>query len=169
LHATTHFSPTQVHKWIKNQTTLAKYKRWTNIGGQLIQEQKVDQLIKHIISGKVKEWDEIHQFYQDEYKHYNQDKLLHAIAAYKITFGDDLSLKDSLKSLMGKALAIKTDLLNHIISSREKDYTSPYRMMVYDSKAEMEAVTGKLETNSFIIEQTEALKKMKAQIRKLNG
>ena len=158
---------TQRNKWIKSQTTSAKYKQWTNIGGQLILKQKADQLINNIISGKVKSWEEIHQFYQEEKKYYIQDKLTHAIAAYKAIFADDLSKKESLKSLMAKALTIKTDLLNHIISSREKDYSSPYRSMVYDNRAEMDAVTGKLEENSFIIEQTAALKKMKAQIRKL--
>ena len=167
LNAIKHLSPAQVSKWLKTQMISAKYTLWINMGGQLIQEQKINQLIKNILSGKVNCWGHLHQFYLDESYQYQQDKLSHAIGAYKLIHSDNLTQKAALQLLLEKALVIKTDLLKNIISSREKDYSSPYRMMVYDNKAEMETVTGKMEENSFIIEQTEALKKMKAQIRKI--
>jgi hypothetical protein len=159
--------PTQQKKWIHAQLNQTKRTQWTNIGGQLIQSNKVDQLIQRIQSGKINNWNEIHQFYEQEKNQYSNNKLTHAIAAYNSIFKEDLSQQDVFHSFLDKALTIKTELLKNIISSREKDYTSPYRNMVYDNRNEMDAVTGKLEENSFIIEQTAALKTMKLQIRKL--
>lgn len=159
--------PSQQRKWILSHLNSTKRTEWTNIGGQLIQAQKAERLIQQIQSGKVKSWQAIHEFYEQEKNHYEEDKLNHAIAAYKAIFKDDLKNKETLFSLFEKAVAIKTDLLKNIISSREKDYSSPFRTMVYDNRQEMDKVTGKLEENSFILEQKTALKKMKAQISKL--
>jgi NDP-sugar pyrophosphorylase family protein len=160
-------SAAQQNKWISSHIQTAKPGQWMNIGGQLIPQQQVERLIKQIHTGKIKSWDQIHQFYAAQNEAYGSEKIKHAIAAYTSLFNEDLRKKQSLHYLLDKALAIKTDLVKNIISSREKDYTSPYRTMVYDNRNEMDAVTGKLEENSFIIEQTAALKKMKAQISKL--
>ena len=52
-----------------------------------------------------------------------------------------------------------------------KDYTNPYRKMVYETNQEMTEVLGSIEDNSFIqtqLEEFETLKKtVKAVIRKL--
>ena len=56
------------------------------------------------------------------------------------------------------------------IDSRRKDYENPYRKMVYDNEAEMDAVIGKFEENEFIeITKNEAvyLEKKVAQFLKL--
>jgi len=39
-----------------------------------------------------------------------------------------------------------------IIHSRKKDYTDPYRKLVYDNDNEMNEVLGKFENNEFLIE-----------------
>ena len=54
-----------------------------------------------------------------------------------------------------------------IFKAREKDYTNPFRKMVYDNNEEMNEVLGKLEDNSFIQSQYEALDEMKKQIKDL--
>ena len=41
----------------------------------------------------------------------------------------------------------------NIQESRKKDYTNPFRKMVYDSEKEMQEVIGKLKDNEFILEQ----------------
>jgi NDP-sugar pyrophosphorylase family protein len=159
--------PTQYKKWIQQNLKASKRKDWINVGGQLIQQNKLEQLLSGIRSGKIKSWEAIHQFYTSEAAQYEKDKLNHALASYYTLNRIDLTNKESLKILVGQALATKSKMLKNIISSREKDYTSPFRTMVYANRKEMDAVTGKLEENSFILEQTAALKKMKAQIRKL--
>ena len=54
-----------------------------------------------------------------------------------------------------------------IYDSRAKDYTNPFRKMVYETEAEMDIVTGKLEENSFILQQQEELKTTKARVQKI--
>jgi hypothetical protein len=54
-----------------------------------------------------------------------------------------------------------------IFSSRKKDYLNPFRKMVYESQAEMDQVIGKLDDNSFIINQEKEFKKYQLQIRDL--
>ena len=58
-------------------------------------------------------------------------------------------------------------MVDGIASSRAKDYTNPFRKMVYETEAEMEAVTGKLNENSFILQQQEELITTKATVQKL--
>ena len=56
-----------------------------------------------------------------------------------------------------------------IYESREKDYTNPFRKMVYDTKKEMNKVLGKLEDNTFIQQQLGAwmyLKRSKGNDKK---
>jgi hypothetical protein len=51
-----------------------------------------------------------------------------------------------------------------IFTSRAKDYTNPYRQMVYDNLEEMNKVVGKLEDNSFINDQQQALDVFKEKV-----
>ena len=48
---------------------------------------------------------------------------------------------------------IKEEITQKIKSSREKDYTNPFRKMVYQNQAEMDAIVGDLKDNSFIEQQ----------------
>ncbi|HMR92234.1 MAG TPA: hypothetical protein PKC69_07960, partial [Chitinophagaceae bacterium] len=51
-----------------------------------------------------------------------------------------------------------------IYQSRQKDYSNPFRKMVYDTGAEMEKVIGPFKDNVFIRQQEEELKKFKKKI-----
>jgi hypothetical protein len=51
--------------------------------------------------------------------------------------------------------------------ARAKDYTNPFRKMIYDTNEEMNKVVGKLEDNSFIQDQLQELEKMKKDVKLL--
>jgi paraquat-inducible protein B len=167
LSAIEHATPKNLNAWLKENIKSVKRKAWVNVGGQLIEKASIDKLIKRITTSKIKTWEQIHHFYLIETEKYPASKLSHAIAAYHEIFSKDLKHKENLIALLDKALHTKTKMLQNMSSSREKDYTSPFRTMAYANRKEMDAVTGKLEENSFILEQTAALKKMKAQIKKV--
>jgi hypothetical protein len=61
-------------------------------------------------------------------------------------------------------ISTKEWMAKGIYDSKAKDYSNPYRKMVYDTTAEMNAVVGKLEDNSFIKEQVIQLKAFKREI-----
>ncbi len=54
-----------------------------------------------------------------------------------------------------------------IYESRAKDYTNPFRKMVYENDAEMNKVLGKLEDNSFVQLQLASLDEMKKQVNEM--
>jgi hypothetical protein len=160
-------NPKNITKWLKENIHTGKRKSWVNAGGQLIEEASLNKLISNICSNKVKSWEDIHIFFGTEMQRYQVAKLAHALSSYYELFKSDLKQYGNLTELLDQAFSTKSKMLKNMISSREKDYTSPFRTMAYINRIEMDAVTGKLEENSFIVEQTAALKKMKVQINKI--
>jgi len=54
-----------------------------------------------------------------------------------------------------------------ITESRAKDYSNPFRTMVYETAEEMNKVLGRLEDNSFIQQQMGELDQLKKNVRAL--
>jgi hypothetical protein len=58
-------------------------------------------------------------------------------------------------------------MTKEIYASREKDYSNPFRKMVYESTEEMDAVIGPLEDNGFILQEKEAAKKYRRDMNRV--
>ncbi len=142
---------------------------WINIGGQLIPGEEVNLLKEKISNGKIKSWDAIHEYYQQQSNKYPQLKLKHALASLSEITGINLKKLDThqFTTLLNEVVATKEWMTKGIYDSRAKDYTNPYRKMVYESVGEMTEVVGKLEENGFIKTQIEELKKFKSEINSL--
>jgi hypothetical protein len=147
---------------VPSTTTLPS---WINAGGQLIRESELKRLIQQIRTGKLKEWKQVHQFYTTQGENYAKDKLQHALAALRQVHGINIrrARKSALMELLQKGLATKEWMTRGIYDSRAKDYTNPFRKMVYDSIEEMNTVVGSLQDNSFIRQEKAALKNYKKQ------
>ena len=145
------------------------YTPWANVGGQLIRKPELDKLIQQIHNGKVRTWGEIHQFYSRQAEQYPTDKLHHALAALRQSTGVTLrkSGPKGLAALLRNAITTRDWMTREIYATREKDYSNPFRKMVYESTAEMDAVVGKLEDNSFIQQEKEVAKKYHREARKV--
>lgn len=162
---------TQVMEWcrlkgIKNAAEFAAQlparlpvHEWQNIGGQLIPEEDVKNMIERITSGKLKSWDELHSWYGMESARYPEKKALHAIAVLKTITGEHPGkLKpETWKLFFEETLATREWLVTKSYKSRQKDYTNPFRLMMYDNKEELENVLGKLEENEFILQERKEL------------
>ena len=133
---------------------------WVNAGGQLIRGSELQKLIQQIRNGKVKDWKQVHQFYITQGENYARDKLQHALAALKQVHKINLRKegKPALKELLQASVATKEWMTQGIYTSRAKDYSNPFRQMVYESKEEMNVVVGSLQDNSFIKQEKAALK-----------
>jgi len=136
---------------------------WINAGGQLIRESELQRLIQQIKTGKVKEWKQVHQFYTTQGVNYPKDKLQHALAALRQVHGINIRRvgKTALRDLLQKGISTKEWMTRGIYESRAKDYSNPFRKMVYDSMEEMNVVVGSLQDNSFIRQEKTALKNYK--------
>ncbi len=142
---------------------------WVNAGGQLIPQLEMEKLIRQIHTGKVKSWNDIHAFYEVQSQQYAHHKLLHALAAVKEVNGISIH-KDTAAVITGlfrQGVLTKEYLTKCIIESRAKDHKNTFRQMTYGSREEMDKVLGKLEENSFIIHEQEALKQYKRTISRL--
>lgn len=128
---------------------------WLNIGSQLMPESDVLELRISIREGKLKSWDEVHHFYHEEGEKYENKKTLHAIASLLELMQIDLNSINTniLKNWITEAKDTKKWMVESIESSRKKDYTNPFRKLIYDSKEELDEVLGKFEDNEFIKDQ----------------
>jgi hypothetical protein len=158
------------------KTLSAKIQRseWLNIGGQLIQRSEVDKAKKQIKSGKIKSWDDVHNFYHHQGEEYVEDKITHAYTSLLeiLNITPKQFTAELFKQLLQQAVETKSWMCKGIYNSRAKDYSNEFRKMVYDNKDEMNTVIGALEENSFIQQEMKNLdifkKQVKDVIKKLN-
>ncbi|MBU6176357.1 MAG: DUF4954 family protein [Bacteroidetes bacterium] len=134
------------------QKVQQKSATWINVGGQLLREQALEQLKRNICNGKIKSWDQIHDWYRQQSNRYPTDKLDHALSVLmKITNSTAKQLsRNKILTLLQEAEQTQTWMMSKIRKSREKDYQNPFRKMLYNNEAEMEQVMGKLQDNPFI-------------------
>jgi Domain of unknown function (DUF4954) len=142
---------------------------WVNVGGQLIRKPELDKLIQQIHNGKIRTWDQVHDFYRRQGEQYPADRLHHALAALREISGATLRKQGptGFAALLRQAIATREWMTKEIHASREKDYTNPFRKMVYASTAEMNAVVGTLEDNGFIRQEKEAGNKYRKEVGKI--
>jgi hypothetical protein len=128
---------------------------WSNIGGQLIPTKSVQTMLQQIKSDKLTSWHDVHAFYQMQTDKYLAKKNLHALYCLELIEGVSISKLSNkkLNEWLDRYQAIKEEVTQKIKSSRAKDYTNPFRKMVYENQAEMNAIVGDLNDNSFIEQQ----------------
>ncbi len=153
-------------------------------------------MIAQIHAGKIRNWGQVHQFYTRQGEQYAADKLVHALAALKQIGGISPNQtagapakqtgatpgprpkqppgpslrkmgKTGFAALLRQSIATREWMTKEIYASRAKDYTNPFRKMVYDSPEEMNAVVGRLQDNGFIRQEKEAAKKYRKEIEQI--
>ena len=144
---------------------------WQNIGGQLIKTNEVKRLRKEIKNGTITGWEGVHKFYKDQGNVYLTDILEHAYTSLLeiLNITSKQFTNETLKMVFDEVIKTKTWMSKGIYESRAKDYSNPFRKMVFENMEEMNAVTGKFEENIFIqneLKQFNALKKQIAKIEK---
>jgi NDP-sugar pyrophosphorylase family protein len=152
---------------IKQLPKPGRRKAWTNVGGQLIEAAAFTLLQQKIVAGKIKGWDAVHTFYEQQSALYPSQKLQHALAAYVELQGIKQLSKETITTLLTQYLHTKEWMVKGIYNSRAKDYSNPFRSMVYENLQEQEEVTGSLADNSFILQQQQELKETKKFVTRL--
>ena len=141
-----------------------------NIGGQLMKTAVVNKIKADIKNNYINGWTDMHNRYKAEGAAYPTDLLEHAYCALLeiLNITTKQFTPDLFNDLLQQTIATKQWMTEGILKSREKDYTNPYRKMVYENNEEMNKVIGKLEDNSFIQGQFEGLEEFKGDIEKIN-
>jgi len=153
---------------LKQLSAAGKLQSWVNAGGQLIPNDQMIKLLLQIRNGKTKNWAAVHHFYKKQSELYPVQKLQHALAALQTVYGINLKKdKASLKQLLQQSIYTKEWMVKGIYDSRAKDYTNPFRKMVYENRNEMDKVTGSLEKNGFIRQEQENLVAFKKTVQRI--
>ena len=146
-----------------------RQKEWSNLGGQIMQKQDIDNLRKDIGSGKLKTWKEIHNRYDELWMKYKTDKQKHAYATLCELYGtEEISASDWSKAIE-KTVMIQKFVSDQVYTSRKKDFDNPFKMSTFRNKDEMIAAFGTVDENSFIIQvrqETEDFIKLAEKIKK---
>lgn len=146
-----------------------KRSAWSNAGGQLIRAEVMEDLKQRIRKGKIGSWPQLHDAWREIGATYEREKLQHAFACLFQLQG--LTAKEltaaQFKKFLDQSIFTFGKLTEGIYHSREKDYRNPFRRMTYENEAEMEAVVGKLEDNSFIRQTIAELKTYKKQVKEM--
>ena len=157
----------------KSISTKIARSKWINVGGQLMTITDVEKIKQQIKTGKIQSWQQLHELYKKNGANYPSDKLEHAFTSLLeiLNITSKQFTADTFKNVLQNAVTIKEWMCKGIYESREKDYTNPFRKMVYDTKKEMDKVIGKIEDNTFIQQQLGELdifkKKVKGVVKKM--
>ncbi|RYF91833.1 MAG: DUF4954 family protein [Chitinophagaceae bacterium] len=165
---------TSFDEFKKSLPTKLMRAQWMNVGSQLIKKTSIKKLKDGIKAGNFKGWQDIHNFYIAEGDAYENDKLQHAYTALLeiLNITANQFTPAVFKDLLQQAVVTRTWMSQGIYEARAKDYSNPFRKMVYETNGEMNVVMGKLEDNSFIQDQLAQLdvlkKETKAIIKRAN-
>ena len=154
---------------IKELSSLNVRLQWLNVGGQLIPVEEVNALKDAIKNSQVNSWDELHNAYTLQGEKYPSQKMQHAlISLFEVEAinASDINAAQ-LNNWLDKAVEITTSITHRISESRKKDYTNPFRKMIYDSQAEMNDVLGEFDKNSFVKHQQKELEQFKKRVEKI--
>jgi hypothetical protein len=132
---------------------------WENIGGQLIPEAELDELIRSVCEGRIDTWERLHQAYDSAWNQYPEHKTAHALHCLFSSY--DLAIEqlnpELIRRVLNESVETARELLQRAFASRRKDFENPYRQATFRNPAEMEAVWGKLEEISFLKDYTEEI------------
>ena len=128
------------------------YTEWENVGGQIIPSEKIQELFAAIKSGKIKNWEDVHHFYNECQASYELYKVRHALYLLEQLYSRPVEefSEDLYRNIIDDVSIVAYDIYNDSFKSREKDYTDYYRTMTYHSKKEMDTVIGPLVENEFL-------------------
>lgn len=125
---------------------------WVNLGGQLVTNFDLDKLRSDIGNEKLKNWDDIHQRYDELWERYPLDKQKHAYACLCILYGVTVISKDNWVKALDKMIELQQYINEQVYVTRKKDYENKFRQITFRNQDEMNAALGTIEQNSFIVE-----------------
>jgi hypothetical protein len=146
-----------------------RYKKWINLGGQLIKESDVDDLRNKIRTGKLNSWNEIHKQYEILWEKYIIDKQKHAFASICDLYDIKDFSEDKWIEILNKSIKIQQYICDKVYDSRKKDYENPFRQITYRNTEEMDAALGNIDDNPFIKQVRQETEDFISQINELKN
>jgi NDP-sugar pyrophosphorylase family protein len=140
---------------------------WFNLGGQIMSIEDVNQLRSDIKDGTLNSWKEIHHRYNEIWKRYFMDKLRHAYLSLKHMLEIDEFTVDDWTDVLNRAIDVQNYIYEQVYVTRKKDYDNYFRRATFLNEEEMLAAWGKLDKDSFILQQRKATKEFTESIQNI--
>ena len=146
-------NPDETFDSMTKHLTNVRQREWVNLGGQLVTEDDLERLIEDICNGTLNSWNDIHGRYNALWAKYPKDKLLHCYQSLRFIYDKCPSLtKEIFADALDKGEKVLKYVCEQVYESRKKDYDNTIRNSTFRSTEERDAVNGKLEENSFILQ-----------------
>ena len=131
---------------------LVLYRKWVNVGGQVIPEAKLEELFLRIKDTSVKTWKQVHQFYDECQKMYDSYKASYSIYLLEYLYSRKIEefTDDIWEDIKADVLLISNEMYNSALTSRMKDYDDEFRMITFRNAREMNAVLSSIVDNEFL-------------------
>lgn len=123
---------------------------WVNLGGQLVRSGDLDALRSAVGQGRLDSWSAIHGEYERLWAQYSHDKQRHAYATLAELRGCESLDQAGWHEALDEALRIQKYVCEQVLLTRKKDFDDPFRRITYRNEAEMQAVLGRPDSNSFV-------------------
>lgn len=142
-----HYAMTLLKKAYKGELppqTLSgqRIERWVNLGGQIVAEPDVQQLISDIEANHLTSWDDIHHRLDQLWARYPKDKLRHAYQVLCLLSNTPTLSDEQWKGFLDRHAQIQQYIKDQIKITRTKDDNNPFRNMTYWDDDERKAVLG---------------------------
>jgi len=130
------------------------YTEWVNAGGQIIPQLKLEELFARIKTGNIKNWQQVHDFYDECQKNYLNYKANYAIYLLEQLYSQKVRdfEPEIFRDIISDVTLVSDEMLGEARSSREKDYVDEFRKITFRNDEEMEAVLGTIDDNEFLSE-----------------
>lgn len=145
------------------------YKNWVNAGGQIIPQEKLDEMFSLVKERRINTWNEVHAFYDECQKSYCGYKVRYAVYLLERLYSTPITMfgKDMFDDLMRDVAYVSLNMLESSISTRGKDYTDFFRSITFRNKEEKNAVLGELCDNSFLKDLKQSTEAFDSALEKL--
>ncbi|HAH61241.1 MAG TPA: DUF4954 domain-containing protein [Treponema sp.] len=162
---------TLTHEVVGCLRELPLYTSWLNVGGQIIPEDKINELFTLVRNGTIADWEGVHHFYDACALAYPQYKARYALYLLERLYSRRIEefTGDIYQNIVADVTVVSSDMYASSFSSREKDYTDYYRRMTYRNIDEMTSVLGSLDDNSFLRELRADTEKFNNDLRVVFG
>ncbi|MBP5753434.1 MAG: DUF4954 family protein, partial [Treponema sp.] len=128
------------------------YTAWSNVGGQVIPNAKIQELFAKIKDRTIDSWEQVHAYYDECQNEYVSFKARYAVHLLEFLYSRPIQEFDAevYRDIMEDVLYVSDRMLSSSFSSREKDYTDFFRSITFRNKEEMEAVLGTINDSVFL-------------------
>ena len=161
--------PSLTYAELERIQTMPLYTSWANIGGQVIPQSKVDELLSLIKSGAIDNWEQVHAYYDEEQQMYTTYKTAYALHVLEYLYNRPITefTADIFKDILVDTTLASDEMYTSAFQSREKDFKDYFRAITYRNPEEMKAVLGTIEDNEFLKEFKPITSQFDNRIKKL--